>query len=162
MDMVISAGKSRKNVDAYILLHLTPAMQWTCLFRPDQLSVCQTQIRMCLLACPPTRHSVGMLNYRKSSGNVPVWNVPSVSHQLYYANISLPYRRYVISSLKHIINFPVLQHSYLLCCILRAGKKMTEIMKTDAVETRSNPKHGETCVPFGGCWTLTLIERERE
>jgi len=37
-----------------------------------------------------------------------------------------------------------------------------EIMKTDAVETRSNPKHCETCVPFGGCWTLTLIERERE
>jgi len=39
---------------------------------------------------------------------------------------------------------------YITCsCMLET--RMTEIMKTDAVETRSNPKHGETCVPFGGC-----------
>lgn len=149
--MVISAGKSRKNVDAYILLHLTPATQWTLLIQTRSAVVVPDANPYVFARLSTNTPLSGNAELQEVVRECPGVKCPERITSTLLCRYITTVSQVCISSLKHIINFPVLQHSYLLCCILRAGKKMTEIMKTDAMETRSNPKHGETCVPFGGC-----------
>jgi len=161
MDMVISAGKSRKNVDAYILLP------------PDARHAVDLLIQ--------TRSAVGVPDtnpyvFARLSTNTPlsgnaelqevVRECPGVKCPERITSTLL--RRY-IATVSQVCNFFAPAYNTLSCatafisfvlyitCSCMLKTIMTGIMKTDAVETRSNPKRGETCAPFGGCWPLQLI-----
>ena len=89
MDMVVSAGKSRKNVDAFILL---PPDARTAI---DLLI--ELQIRMSLLACIQTRLSLEILNCRKLFSSVQVSDALNASRQHCSADILQLSRRYAIN-----------------------------------------------------------------